>query len=48
VSPWPFAEPEVECSLVRRLVPKRAWRQEEFRDGFFALPADRVSIGLVE
>jgi hypothetical protein len=48
VSPWPFAKPTVECSLVRRLVPKRGWRQEEFRDAFFGLPAERVSIGLVE
>ena len=48
VSPWPFAEAEVECSLVRRLVPKREWRQEEFRDAFFGLPAERVSIGFVE
>ena len=48
VSPWPFAESEVECSLVRRLVPKREWRQEQFRDAFFGLPAERVSIGFVE
>jgi len=48
VSPWPFAEAEVVCSLVRRLVPKREWRQEEFRDAFFGLPAERVSIGFVE
>jgi len=48
VSPWPFAEAEAECSLVRRLVPKREWRQEEFRDAFFGLPAERVSIGFVE
>jgi uncharacterized protein DUF3891 len=48
VSPWPFAEAEVECSLVRRLVPKREWRQEEFRDAFFGLHAERVSIGFVE
>ena len=48
VSPWPFAQPEIECSLVRRLVPKRAWRQQEFRAAFFALPAERLSIGFVE
>jgi len=47
VAPWPFAAREVECSLVRRLVPKRAWRQEEFRDAFFGLPAERVTVGFV-
>ena len=48
VSPWPFGTPELECSLVRRLVPKRSWRQSEFREAFFALPAERVTIGFVE
>jgi hypothetical protein len=48
VSPWPFAERELECSLVRRSVPKRAWRQEEFREAFFGLPAERVTIRFTE
>ena len=48
VSPWPFTTPELACALVRRLVPKRAWSQSEFREAFFALPAERVEIGLVE
>ena len=48
VSPWPFVEPEVECSLVRRLVPKAKWRQEEFRQAFFALPAERMTAAFVE
>lgn len=48
VVPWPFAAPTLECSLVRRLVPKQAWRQEGFREAFYGLPADRVTIGLVE
>jgi hypothetical protein len=48
IVPWPFATPEVECSLVRRLVPKRPWRQSEFREAFFALPAERLEIGFVE
>ena len=48
VVPWPFAEPTLECSLVRRLVPKREWRQEGFREAFYGLPAERVTIGLVE
>ena len=45
--PWPFVERTLACSLVRRLVPKRAWRQEGFREAFCALPAERVAIGLV-
>jgi hypothetical protein len=48
VAPWPFAASEVACSLVRRLVPKRAWTQAEFREAFFALPAERMTIGFVE
>ena len=48
VTPWPFTTPGLECSLVRRLVPKRAWRQSEFREAFFALPAERLAIGFVE
>ena len=48
VSPWPFAAAEVECSLVRRLVPKRSWRQEEFREAFYGLPSERVAIEIVE
>jgi len=48
VSPWPFAEPELECSLVRRSVPKRAWRQDEFREAFFGLPVERVTIRFAE
>jgi hypothetical protein len=48
VSPWPFTTPELACSLVRRLVPKRAWSQPEFREAFFAVPAERLPIGFVE
>lgn len=48
VSPWPFAASEVECSLVRRLVPKAEWRQEEFRQAFFALPAERMAVTFVD
>ena len=48
VVPWPFATADVECSLVRRLVPKRAWTQGEFRDAFSSLPAERVPIAFSE
>jgi hypothetical protein len=48
VSPWPFEAASVACSLVRRLVPKRAWRQDEFRAAFFELPPERVTIAFVE
>jgi Protein of unknown function (DUF3891) len=48
VAPWPFRSSGVECTLVRRLVPKRAWAQHEFREAFFALPAERLTIGFVE
>ena len=48
VVPWPFEAAEVECSLVRRLVPKRAWHQAEFREAFFSLPAERLTIDFVQ
>jgi Protein of unknown function (DUF3891) len=48
VTPWPFEGGRVECSLVRRLVLKRAWSQAEFRDAFFELPAQRMTIAFVE
>jgi len=44
VTPWPFEGDRVGCSLVRRLVPKRVWRQDEFREAFFALAAERVAL----
>ena len=47
VSPWPFVADAVSCSLLRRLVPKRAWSQAGFREAFFALPPERLAIELV-
>jgi hypothetical protein len=29
-------------------VPKRAWRQDEFREAFFGLPVERVTIRFAE
>jgi hypothetical protein len=46
VTPSPFAEPTVRCSLVRRIVPRRAWTQEAFREAFWQLPPERVHITL--
>ena len=46
VTPWPSGESPFRGSLLRRLVPKRAWGQTEFRDAFRALEAERVDITL--
>jgi hypothetical protein len=44
VDPFPFEGGARTFGLVRRLVPKRPWRQDEFRDAFAALPAEHVEI----
>lgn len=46
VEPWPFAQPTVQLSLLRRLVPKRAWTQPEFARAFRELEPERVPIVL--
>jgi hypothetical protein len=43
VDPFPLAGP-TRLSLLRRLVPKRAWTQNEFREQFPTLPVERVEI----
>ncbi len=43
LDPFPLGAP-ARLTLVRRLVPKRAWTQEEFRAQFPALPVERVEI----
>jgi hypothetical protein len=43
VDPFPLTGP-ARLALSRRLVPKRAWTQEEFRVQFPALPVERVEI----
>ncbi|HJU47085.1 MAG TPA: DUF3891 family protein [Gaiellaceae bacterium] len=43
VDPFPLDGP-ARFALSRRLVPKRAWTQEEFRVQFPALPVERVEI----
>jgi len=47
VEPYPFAGPSNRFRLVRRLVAKQAWRQEEFRRAFFELERADVEIDLV-
>lgn len=44
VEPYPLAEGPRTLGLVRRLVPKRAWTQEAFREEFPALEAERMEI----
>lgn len=44
VEPYPFAEGPRTFGLVRRLVPKRAWTQEAFRERFFELEPQRLEI----
>lgn len=46
IDPWPFAEPAVRFSLLRRLVPKHPWTQAEFARAFRALEPERVEIVL--
>jgi hypothetical protein len=44
LDPFPLNDGRQELSLVRRLVPKRAWTQAAFREAFAGLPAERVEI----
>jgi hypothetical protein len=44
MEPFPFVGSPAGFSLVRRLVPKRPWRQEEFPEALFALDPERVEI----
>jgi hypothetical protein len=43
IDPFPLREP-ASLELRRRLVPRRAWTQEEFREAFPELPVERVEI----
>ena len=46
LEPYPFLESPARFSLLRRLVPKQAWTQQDFRDAFPALAAERVEFTL--
>ncbi len=39
VTPFPFAESPASFSLLRRVLPKRDWTEDEFRREFFAARA---------
>jgi hypothetical protein len=47
VDPYPFLESGLRVSLPRRLVPKRAWTQAEFRRDFFDMEAVAMQIEIV-
>jgi Protein of unknown function (DUF3891) len=44
VTPFPFADDPSSFTLLRRVLPKRAWSEDEFRREFCALPPERVQI----
>lgn len=45
IAPFPFAERPARFSLLRRLVPKRSWRDaDEFREEFFAVEPEPTEI----
>ena len=44
VTPFPFAEGPASFSLLRRVLPKRDWTEDEFRREFFATPPERTQI----
>jgi hypothetical protein len=47
LDPFPFHSSPARFTLVRRLVPKRAWTSSEFRESFRSMPAERLEL-LVE
>jgi hypothetical protein len=47
IEPFPFAESPARFSLVRRVLPKRAWTNGEFRREFFAQEPERVEVELI-
>jgi hypothetical protein len=47
VHPYPFAGPSTRFKLLRRLLPKRAWTQAEFREAFRELEPEVARIELI-
>ena len=47
IDPFPFAGAPAEFTLLRRLLPKRVWRDEDaFRADFFAAPLEDTRVVL--
>lgn len=44
MDPYPFASDGERFSLVRRLLPKRPWTLDEFREAFFGTPPEKIEI----
>lgn len=44
IEPYPFAQRPVRFTLLRRVLPKRAWSQDAFREAFSAGEPERVEI----
>lgn len=44
LDPYPFAERPARFALLRRVLPKRDWGDDEFREAFFALEPERIEI----
>jgi hypothetical protein len=45
IDPYPFAESPLELTLLRRLVPKSDWPDDDaFRADFFATPVEPLAI----
>ena len=44
IDPFAFAGDSATFSLLRRVLPKRAWTEDEFRREFFALAPERMQI----
>lgn len=44
MTPFPFADGTVRFTLLRRVLPKRPWGEDEFRDAFFSAAPERTEI----
>jgi hypothetical protein len=44
MTPFPFAESPARFALLRRVLPKREWNEDEFRQEFFALEPEAAAI----
>lgn len=44
IDPYPFVEEVTHLRLLRRLVPKRAWAQDEFRHGLHGLESELLDV----